>query len=103
MDEVQLFPWCCGRVALACSSHGIVFVCLVVVSVCLFCGVSTLCSGRGVRGVSCSSCSTLLHENKGNKQWNITGCQLLCPFCSNVPFQTKQNHSCATDYSLLVV
>lgn len=34
-DEVQLLLWCCDGVALACSSHYSVFVCLVV-GLCLF-------------------------------------------------------------------
>lgn len=85
VDEVQLFLWCCGRVTLARSSHGIVFVCLVVVSLCLFCQylVSTLCSGHRIRDVA------FLNENKGNKEWNITDYQLLCLFCSSVALQNK--------------
>lgn len=83
MDDAQLFLWCCGRVALARSSHGIVFVCLVIVSLCLFCDVSTLCSGHRIQGV------TFFNENKGNKEWNMTDYQPLCPFCSSVALQNK--------------
>lgn len=67
---MQLFLWCCDGVALACSSHYIVFVCLVVVSSChvvSFCGVSMLCGGHHIRGVfRSSSCSTFINENRGN-------------------------------------
>lgn len=67
---MQLFLWYCDGVALACSSHYIVFVCLVVVSLChvvSFCGVSMLCGGHHIQGVfRSSSCSTFINENRGN-------------------------------------